>query len=161
ASNTSMRRGSPMVTFISDTPAKWNVSSVICVPGSPMDSAATLPTASPGSTEALTYSSYTAARIFLSLLSFALPAYFFTSSMTLSGSLFSYSLYASAMIVTLLQALDDLLDVELACFGPADVEAVLAVVELHDLARRVAHCAVVLDFQVLHRVRQAAVQVAA
>jgi len=30
-------RGTPRVTFIEATPAKWKVFSVICVPGSPMD----------------------------------------------------------------------------------------------------------------------------
>jgi len=30
-------RGTPSVTFMEATPAKWNVFKVICVPGSPMD----------------------------------------------------------------------------------------------------------------------------
>ena len=33
----SLIRGTPRVTFIEATPAKWNVFKVICVPGSPMD----------------------------------------------------------------------------------------------------------------------------
>ena len=32
-------RGTPSVTFIDATPAKWNVLSVICVPGSEIDCA--------------------------------------------------------------------------------------------------------------------------
>ena len=44
----SVRRGTPSVTFLADTPAKWKVLSVICVVGSPMDCAATVPTTSPG-----------------------------------------------------------------------------------------------------------------
>ena len=45
----SLMRGTPSVTFIDATPAKWNVLSVICVPGSPIDCAPTAPTAEPGS----------------------------------------------------------------------------------------------------------------
>lgn len=41
-------RGTPRVTFIEATPAKWKVFSVICVPGSPMDWAPTAPTVDPG-----------------------------------------------------------------------------------------------------------------
>jgi hypothetical protein len=33
----SLMRGTPSVTFIEATPAKWNVLSVIWVPGSPID----------------------------------------------------------------------------------------------------------------------------
>ncbi len=44
----SVRRGTPSVTFLADTPAKWKVFSVICVVGSPMDCAATVPIISPG-----------------------------------------------------------------------------------------------------------------
>jgi len=46
----SLMRGTPSVMFIEATPAKWNVLSVICVPGSPIDCAPTAPTAVPGST---------------------------------------------------------------------------------------------------------------
>mmetsp|Transcript_14913 Transcript_14913/g.56588 ORF Transcript_14913/g.56588 Transcript_14913/m.56588 type:complete len:373 (-) Transcript_14913:3034-4152(-) len=46
----SFSRGTPRVTFMLATPAKWNVFSVICVPGSLMDWAPMAPTASPGST---------------------------------------------------------------------------------------------------------------
>ena len=45
----SLIRGTPRVTFIDATPAKWKVLSVICVPGSPIDCAPTAPTAEPGS----------------------------------------------------------------------------------------------------------------
>ena len=44
----SVTRGTPMVTFMLATPAKWNVCNVICVAGSPIDCAATAPSASPG-----------------------------------------------------------------------------------------------------------------
>jgi hypothetical protein len=44
----SVSRGTPSVTFLADTPAKWNVLSVICVVGSPIDCAATVPIISPG-----------------------------------------------------------------------------------------------------------------
>lgn len=44
----SLMRGTPSVTFMDATPAKWNVLSVICVPGSPMDCAPTAPTVEPG-----------------------------------------------------------------------------------------------------------------
>jgi hypothetical protein len=40
-------RGTPRVTFIEATPAKWKVLRVICVPGSPMDCAPTAPTVDP------------------------------------------------------------------------------------------------------------------
>jgi hypothetical protein len=40
----SLMRGTPSVTFMLATPAKWNVFSVICVPGSPMDWAPKAPT---------------------------------------------------------------------------------------------------------------------
>ncbi len=33
----SLMRGTPSVTFMAATPAKWNVFRVICVPGSPID----------------------------------------------------------------------------------------------------------------------------
>jgi len=49
--------GNPKVMFISATPAKWKVFSVICVPGSPIDSAEINPTDSPGCTFAFWYSS--------------------------------------------------------------------------------------------------------
>ncbi len=41
------RRGTPNVTFLSATPAKWNVFSVIWVVGSPIDWAAIEPIAYP------------------------------------------------------------------------------------------------------------------
>lgn len=47
ASRSSWRRGTPRVTFLSDTPAKWKVLRVIWVVGSPIDWAATEPIASP------------------------------------------------------------------------------------------------------------------
>ena len=43
----SLMRGTPCVMFMLATPAKWNVFSVICVPGSPMLCAATPPTGEP------------------------------------------------------------------------------------------------------------------
>lgn len=43
----SLIRGTPSVTFIEATPAKWKVLSVICVPGSPIDCAPIAPTAVP------------------------------------------------------------------------------------------------------------------
>jgi len=43
----SLIRGTPCVMFIEATPAKWNVFSVICVPGSPIDWAQIAPTAVP------------------------------------------------------------------------------------------------------------------
>ena len=48
----SVSRGTPSVTFLADTPAKWNVLSVICVVGSPMLCAATVPIISPGNASA-------------------------------------------------------------------------------------------------------------
>lgn len=44
----SVSRGTPSVTFLALTPAKWKVLSVIWVVGSPMDCAATVPMDSPG-----------------------------------------------------------------------------------------------------------------
>ena len=49
----SFRRGTPSVTFFAETPAKWNVFRVICVAGSPMDCAATVPMPSPGGASAI------------------------------------------------------------------------------------------------------------
>ena len=43
----SFMRGTPRVTFIDATPAKWKVLSVIWVPGSPIDCAPTAPTVEP------------------------------------------------------------------------------------------------------------------
>ena len=40
-------RGTPLVPFLADTPAKWKVLSVICVTGSPSDCDAMQPTDSP------------------------------------------------------------------------------------------------------------------
>jgi hypothetical protein len=40
-------RGTPSVTFMEATPAKWNVFKVIWVPGSPIDWAPTAPTVDP------------------------------------------------------------------------------------------------------------------
>jgi hypothetical protein len=48
----SLSRGTPRVTFMEATPAKWKVLRVIWVAGSEMDCAPTAPTASPGSTHA-------------------------------------------------------------------------------------------------------------
>lgn len=47
ASSNYWRRGTPNVTFLSATPAKWNVFNVIWVVGSPIDWAAIEPIASP------------------------------------------------------------------------------------------------------------------
>ena len=44
----SFNRGTPNVTFLDDTPAKWKVFRVIWVAGSPIDCAAKAPTISPG-----------------------------------------------------------------------------------------------------------------
>ena len=46
----SLMRGTPKVTFMEATPAKWKVFSVICVPGSPIDWAPTAPTVDPDQT---------------------------------------------------------------------------------------------------------------
>jgi hypothetical protein len=43
----SLIRGTPNVTFMDATPAKWKVFSVIWVPGSPIDWAPTAPTVDP------------------------------------------------------------------------------------------------------------------
>jgi len=43
----SLIRGTPSVTFIEATPAKWKVFNVIWVPGSPIDCAPTAPTVDP------------------------------------------------------------------------------------------------------------------
>ncbi len=50
ASNSSTTRGRPCVMSSPATPPVWNVRMVSCVPGSPMDWAATMPMASPTST---------------------------------------------------------------------------------------------------------------
>ena len=47
ASNSSTTRGRPCVMSAPATPPVWNVRMVSCVPGSPIDCAATMPTASP------------------------------------------------------------------------------------------------------------------
>ena len=47
ASNSSSTRGRPCVMSWPATPPVWNVRMVSCVPGSPMDWAAMMPTASP------------------------------------------------------------------------------------------------------------------
>ena len=52
ASNSSTTRGSPCVMSAPATPPVWNVRIVSCVPGSPIDWAATIPTASPRSQSA-------------------------------------------------------------------------------------------------------------
>mmetsp|Transcript_3419 Transcript_3419/g.10009 ORF Transcript_3419/g.10009 Transcript_3419/m.10009 type:complete len:241 (+) Transcript_3419:2056-2778(+) len=49
----SLRRGTPSVTFFAPTPAKWKVFSVICVAGSPTLWAARTPIVSPGNTQDL------------------------------------------------------------------------------------------------------------
>mmetsp|Transcript_12348 Transcript_12348/g.41147 ORF Transcript_12348/g.41147 Transcript_12348/m.41147 type:complete len:419 (+) Transcript_12348:1238-2494(+) len=49
----SLRRGTPSVTFLAETPAKWNVFNVICVAGSPIDCAARTPHISPGCARAV------------------------------------------------------------------------------------------------------------
>ena len=50
ASNSSVTRGRPVVMSSPATPPWWKVRIVSCVPGSPIDWAATMPTASPTST---------------------------------------------------------------------------------------------------------------
>ena len=52
ASNSSTTRGRPWVMSSPATPPVWNVRIVSCVPGSPIDCAAMIPTASPRSTDA-------------------------------------------------------------------------------------------------------------
>jgi hypothetical protein len=52
----SLIRGTPKVTFMDATPAKWKVLRVICVPGSPMDWAPTAPTVEPEMVESLSSS---------------------------------------------------------------------------------------------------------
>ena len=47
ASKSSTTRGRPCVMSAPATPPVWNVRMVSCVPGSPIDWAATMPTASP------------------------------------------------------------------------------------------------------------------
>ena len=47
----SLMRGTPSVTFMLATPAKWNVFRVICVPGSPMLCAPKAPTVDPAEGE--------------------------------------------------------------------------------------------------------------
>ena len=47
ASNSSSTRGRPAVMSRPATPPVWNVRMVSCVPGSPIDCAAMMPTASP------------------------------------------------------------------------------------------------------------------
>ena len=47
ASNSSTTRGRPCVMSAPATPPVWNVRRVSCVPGSPIDWAAMMPTASP------------------------------------------------------------------------------------------------------------------
>ena len=47
ASNSSTMRGRPCVMSAPATPPVWNVRMVSCVPGSPIDCAAMMPTASP------------------------------------------------------------------------------------------------------------------
>ena len=47
ASNSSTTRGRPCVMSAPATPPVWNVRMVSCVPGSPIDCAAMMPTASP------------------------------------------------------------------------------------------------------------------
>ena len=47
ASNSSSTRGRPCVMSWPATPPVWNVRMVSCVPGSPIDCAAMMPTASP------------------------------------------------------------------------------------------------------------------
>ena len=49
ASNSSTTRGRPCVMSAPATPPVWKVRMVSCVPGSPIDCAAMMPTASPGS----------------------------------------------------------------------------------------------------------------
>ena len=58
----SVSRGTPSVTFLADTPAKWKVLRVICVVGSPIDCAATVPIISPGYAVACTRAERLAAR---------------------------------------------------------------------------------------------------
>lgn len=55
ASSNYWRRGTPSVTFLSETPAKWKVFKVIWVVGYPIDCAAIAPIASPGTEEAWIY----------------------------------------------------------------------------------------------------------
>src|SRR3989338_1655661 len=112
-SRISMIRGSPTVTFISATPAKWKVLSVICVPGSPMDSAEMRPTHSPAQTWACSYSLRTASNIFFILVWLQ----FFgrcslMSSMIFFGNLSWYS-FARFSMVHLAYGFDDPFHIDL------------------------------------------------
>src|SRR5271156_3272521 len=50
ASTSSIILGSPEVATVDSIPARWNDLRIICVPGSPTDCAASIPTGSPYST---------------------------------------------------------------------------------------------------------------
>src|SRR3990167_4927124 len=97
-----MRRGRPNVTFTSATPAKWKVLSVICVPGSPKDSAVTIPIASPGWIFAYLYFSSRRAKTVsnCALESFTSFASFFTSSIRGAGILPSNRFAVSSIILS-------------------------------------------------------------
>src|SRR5271157_2521095 len=58
ASTSSIILGRPLVAITDVIPAEWNVLSIICVLGSPIDCAATVPAASPGTTLKLLFFSF-------------------------------------------------------------------------------------------------------
>ena len=71
----SVSRGTPSVTFLADTPAKWKVLSVICVVGSPIDCAATVPIISPGYAVACNSVALVAARPGIGLATWSLKCF--------------------------------------------------------------------------------------
>src|SRR5271163_2238381 len=63
ASTSSMILGRPEVATVDSIPARWNDLRIICVPGSPTDCAAIIPTGSPYSTKYFLLTVYFAIRI--------------------------------------------------------------------------------------------------
>src|SRR3989338_2091896 len=86
---------------------------------------------------------------------------FFTSLTIPGGSSFRYFRSTAAFLSMGKGLQDNALHVDRAILAARHVEAVLSVPELDDALAHITHGAVILDFQVLHRIAQAAVEIAA
>src|SRR3989338_9275764 len=161
ASKISIRRGKPCVTDTSATPAKWNTFNVICVPGSPKDSAVRIPIASPGLILAASYSSrkYSSTFLICSLVRLRSFASALSSSISFFGILPSYSLNSCSSMLLTYDISNRFLDADLSSFTLGNIYAVVTVLELHDAFTSISYCSIILDLEILQCISETSVQV--
>src|SRR3989344_286635 len=161
ASKISMRRGRPCVTDTSATPAKWNTLSVICVPGSPKDSAVKIPIAIPGLILAASYSSrkYSSTFLVCSLVKLRSFASTLSSSISFFGILPSYSLNSCSSMLLTYDISNSFLDADLSSFTLGNINTIVTVLELHDAFSSISDCSIIFNLEILQCICETSVQV--